>query len=103
VRGVVQPISIDDNGLGTKAFHNTAGFGIRLSLGTILFTTWIILAFCLTPWLLAMLLTILILPSYAFFYDYTEFIRTYISDIRLLSDKKLSGFFNDIRDRFIRI
>lgn len=89
--------------LRDRAFHNTAGFGIRLSLGTILFTTWIILAFCLTPWLVATLLTILILPSYAFFYDYTEFMRTYISDIRLSSDRKLSGFFNDIRDRFTRI
>ena len=89
--------------LRDRAFHNTAAFGIRLSLGTILFTTLIILAFCLTPWLVAILLTLLILPSYAFFYDYKEFMRTYISDIRLLSDKKLSGLFNDIRDRFSRI
>lgn len=89
--------------LRDRAFHNTAAFGIRLSLGTILFTTLIILAFCLTPWLVATLLTLLILPSYAFFYDYKEFMRTYISDIRLLSDKKLSGLFNDIRDRFSRI
>ena len=89
--------------LKDRAFHNTAAFGIRLSLGTILFTTLIILAFCLTPWLVAILLTLLILPSYAFFYDYKEFMRTYISDIRLLSDKKLSGLFNDIRDSFSRI
>lgn len=89
--------------LRDKAFHNTAAFGIRLSLGTILFTTLIILAFCLTPWLVAILLTLLILPSYLFFYDYKEFMRTYISDIKLLSDKKLSGIFNDIRDRFSRI
>lgn len=89
--------------LRDKAFHNTAAFGIRLSLGTILFTTLIILAFCLTPWLVAILLTLLILPSYLFFYDYKEFMRTYISDIKLLSDKKLSGIFNNIRDRFSRI
>lgn len=89
--------------LKDRAFHNTAGFGIKLAMGPLVFLLWTILAFCLTSWPTAMLLSLLTIPSYGFFYDYTEFIRTYISDLKLLNDKKTGRLFNEICRDFSKI
>lgn len=89
--------------LKDKAFHNTAGFGIKLGMGPLVFILWTVLSFCLTPWPVAILLTLLAIPSYGFFYDYTEFIRTCISDIKLLNNRKMSAAFEDIRSDFSKI
>lgn len=89
--------------LKDRAFHNTAGFGIKLAMGPFVFLLWTILAFCLTSWPAAMLLSLLTIPSYGFFYDYTEFIRTYISDLKLLNDKKTGRLFNEICRDFSKI
>lgn len=89
--------------LRDRAFHNTAGFGIKLAMGPLVFLVWAILAFCLTNWILALLLLLLAIPSYGFFYDYTEFIRIYISDLKLLRDKKMNNKFNNIQKRFTDI
>lgn len=89
--------------LRDRAFHNTAGFGIKLGMGLILFPVWTILAFSLTAWPVAILLTLLTIPAYGFFYDYKEFIRTYISDLKLLGNKKMSHYFNDIVSDFEKI
>lgn len=79
-----------------KAFHNTVGFGVKLALGTILLITYAILAFCLFPWPYALALTLLTIPSYSYFFDYLEGMRRYISDLKLLGEKKLRGKFKDI-------
>ena len=89
--------------LKDRAFHNTAGFGIKLAMGPLVFLLWTILAFCLTSWPVALLLSLLTIPSYGFFYDYTEFIRTYISDLKLLNSKKTSKFFDEICKDFSKI
>jgi hypothetical protein len=89
--------------LKDRAFHNTAGFGIKLGMGLILYPALIITAFCLTSWPVALLLSLLSVPAYGFFYDYVEFIRTYISDIRLLGNKKMSDSFNRICNTFSKI
>lgn len=89
--------------LKDRAFHNTAGFGIKLGMGLVLYPALIITAFCLTSWPVALLLTLLAVPAYGFFYDYTEFIRTYISDIRLRGNKKMSDSFNRICNTFSKI
>lgn len=89
--------------LKDRAFHNTAGFGIKLAMGPLVFIMWTILAFCLTAWPAAVLLTLLTIPSYGFFYDYKEFVRTFISDIKLLRNKKLSQQFNGIAEDFAKI
>ena len=47
-----------------KAFHNTVGFGVRLSLGNILFIIYAILAFCLLPWPYALAFIALSIPAY---------------------------------------
>lgn len=89
--------------LKDKAFHNTAGLGIKLGMGLIYFPIITALAFCLMPWLVASLLVLLAIPSYGFFYDYKEFIRTYISDIKLLNEKKMSVSFNKIISDFTKL
>lgn len=89
--------------LKDRAFHNTAGFGIKLGMGPLVFTGWTIAAFCLVPWPAALLFSLLTIPSYGFFYDYTEFIRIWISDIRLLGNRKLSKMYNDIIKEFENI
>ena len=89
--------------LRDRAFHNTAGLGIKLGVGPLVFLLWTVLAFCLTAWPVAVLLTLLTIPSYGFFYDYTEFIRTYVSDLKLLKDKSLSKAFNKLVSDFSKI
>ena len=79
-----------------KAFMNTVSFGIKLGLGTILSIIYAILAFCLAPWWLATILFALYIPSYAYFHDYIEGCRRWISDLRLIRDKKLYKEFRDI-------
>ena len=89
--------------LRDRAFHNTAGLGIKLGVGPLVFLLWTVLAFCLTSWPVAVLLILLTIPSYGFFYDYTEFIRTYVSDLKLLRDKSLSKAFNKLVSDFAKI
>jgi len=89
--------------LRDRAFHNTAGFGIKAGMGPLVFLLWTILAFCLTPWYIAVLLSLLTIPSYGFFYDYTEFLRIYLSDLKLLKDRKASRMFEKIQQRFSEI
>lgn len=86
-----------------KAFHNTVGFGVKLALGTILFIIYAILAFCLLSWPYALALTLLIIPSYSYFFDYIEGMRRYISDLKLLGEKKLKGKFKDIVKEFRKL
>lgn len=86
-----------------KAFHNTVGFGVKLALGTILLITYAILAFCLLPWPYALALTLLTIPSYSYFFDYIEGMRRYISDLKLLGEKKLRGKFKDIVKGFRKL
>ena len=86
-----------------KAFHNTVGFGVKLALGTILFIIYAILAFCLLSWPYALALTLLTIPSYSYFFDYLEGMRRYISDLKLLGEKKLRGKFKDIVKGFRKL
>ena len=86
-----------------KAFHNTVGFGVKLALGTILSIIYAILAFCLLPWPYALALTLLTIPSYSYFFDYLEGMRRYISDLKLLGEKKLRGKFKDIVKEFRKL
>lgn len=78
------------------AFRNTVSFGVRLAMKVILFPIYAALAFCLAPWWLATLLLLLYIPSYYYFHDYIEGCRRWISDIRLLKNRKLYKEFKSI-------
>ena len=86
-----------------KAFHNTIGFGVKLALGLILFPIYTVLAFCLLPWPYALALSLLTIPSYSFFFDYNEGMRRLISDIKVLSNKKIRKQFKEIVKRFDKV
>ena len=78
------------------AFKNTVSFGIKLGMKVILTPLYAVLAFCFTPWWLALTLLVLYFPSYYYFHDYLEGCRRWISDIKLLNNKKLYKTFKSI-------
>lgn len=78
------------------AFKNTVSFGVKLAMSIVLTPIYAALAFCLAPWWLAIALLLLWYPSYGYFYDYLEGCRRWISDIKLLCNKKLWKKFKGI-------
>ena len=83
-----------------KAFGNTVSFGVKLGLGAIWYPIVIALAFIFAPWQIATIISLLAIPSYNYFYDYTEFMRRIISDCRLISRKDLKNTFLKIQKDF---
>lgn len=86
-----------------KAFHNTIGFGVKLALGLILFPIYTALAFCFLSWPYALALSLLTIPSYSCFFDYNEWMRRFVSDIKVLSDKKIRKQFQEIVKNFDKV
>lgn len=86
-----------------KAFHNTIGFGVKLALGLILFPIYTVLAFCFLSWPYALALSLLTIPSYSYFFDYNEGMRRLISDIKVLSNKKIRKQFKEIVKKFEKV
>ena len=86
-----------------KAFHNTVGFGVKLGLGLVLYPIYTALAFCMLEWPYAIAILLLSIPSYSFFFDYNEGMRRFISDIRVLADKKMRSFYKDIVKDFKKL
>lgn len=79
-----------------KAFRNTVSFGIKLGMTQILLLVYAVLAFCYAPWWLAIILLILWNPAYGYFYDYIEGFRRFLSETRLLGNRKLWKKFKNI-------
>lgn len=79
-----------------KAFRNTVSFGVKLAMTTILLPLYAVLAFCNAPWWLAATMILLFLPSYSYFYDYIEGFRRFLSELRLLGNRKLWKKFKHI-------
>lgn len=86
-----------------KAFRNTVSFGVKLSLGNILFITYAVLAFCLLPWYTALAFLLLTIPSYSYFHDYIEGMRRFISDLNLMGEKDLHRTFKEITESYKKI
>lgn len=76
------PIILILRNVKDDAFYNTARYGVRLGLAIPALIVWSLLYFLLFNWKIAALLLILSLPSLKYLYDYGEFFRRYISDIR---------------------
>ena len=83
-------------GTRDRAFRNTVSLGVRLAMKWLIFPIYAALAFCLAPWWLAAALLILSIPSYYYLHDYIEGCRRWISDIKLLKNKKLYKEFKSI-------
>ena len=85
------------------AFRNTVSFGVKISLGDIVGIIYAILAFCLAPWWLALIMIGVYLPTYSYFHDYLEGCRRWFSDIRLYRSKELYKEFKQIVKDFLHI
>ena len=83
-----------------RAFKNTATFGVRLAGCLTYGPICIALAFSFMPWFYAILLLLLMIPTYPYFYDYNEFIRRFVSDIKLSFNSDLKKFKNEIIDTY---
>lgn len=86
-----------------KAFHNTVGFGVKLGLGLVLCPIYTALAFCFMKWPYAIAALLLSIPSYSFFFDYNEGLRRFVSDLKVLTDKKMRSFYKDIVKAFKKL
>lgn len=83
-------------GIKDKAFHNTVGFATK-AIGTVVMTLiWTIVCFLTLKWFIALPIVIASIFSAGFFYDYLEYLRIYISDVKLLFNKKLRKSFDKI-------
>ncbi len=80
-----------------KAFHNTVGFGSKFVWGILIFILILVITCILIPKSWGSLLLCLVIESYCgYFFDYNEAMRRFISDIRLMGEKKLRKFYKEI-------
>lgn len=80
------------NSFKDKAWGNTVSFGVETVLHPILMTLCIILTFCMLPWEIAAVSSLLFYPSYMYFIDFGEFLRRWFSDVRWIFNKKLGKY-----------
>ena len=90
-------------GVKDAAFGNTVSFGVKLGFKLVLTPLYLILAFCLAPWWLAIILLALYFPSYYYFHDYIEGCRRWFSDIKLIRNKKLYKEFKHIVKDYLNL
>lgn len=90
-------------GIKDRAFHNTVGFGVKLAGNIIFGLIYTILAFCLAPWWLALILLALAVPSYSMFFDYIEGCRRWFSDIKVHRCKKLRKSYKKITKEYYNL
>lgn len=83
-----------------KAFGNTVSFGVKLGLGAIWYPIVFALAFVFAPWPYALAGSLLAIPTYNYIYDYTEFLRVFISDCRLACNKGMRKAFKAVKKNF---
>lgn len=76
-------------GLKDKAFRNTANFCVEMVMHPLVMAAGITLLFCLVPWKFAALGSVFLYYSYVYFIDYNEWLRIWMSDIRLIFNGKL--------------
>ena len=74
-------------GLKDKAFRNTANYGVEVVMHPLVTAVGMTLLFCLVPWEIAALGSIFLYYSYVYFFDYNEFLRIWMSDIRWIFNK----------------
>lgn len=82
------PVLFTLRGVKDDAFYNTARYGIRLGLAIPALIIWTLVYFLLFNWKIAAVLLILSLPSFKFLYDYGNYFRRFISDVRWKLKKK---------------
>ena len=82
------PVILILRGVKDDAFYNTARYGIRLGLAIPALIVWSLIYFLLCDWMIAAVLLLLSLPSFKYLYDYGNYLRRFISDVRWKRKKK---------------
>ncbi|MCQ2308392.1 MAG: 1-acyl-sn-glycerol-3-phosphate acyltransferase [Bacteroidales bacterium] len=85
------------HGLKDKAFSNSVNFVVELLMHPLVMAVGITLLFCLVRWPIAIAGSIFLYYSYMFFYDYCQYVRKWMSDVRWIFSKELRKEFNDIK------
>lgn len=80
-----------------KTFYNSASIGIKIGMTPVMIVLWACMFTCLFPWPAAAVLTLLSLPSYNFVWDYCEFTRIFVSDIRLALNTTIRNEYSNIK------
>ena len=81
-----------------KAFRNTARYGCKLAISPIVFLLLGIVGFLTLPWYGALILLAAFIPSLSCFYDFMEYSRVLLSDIKLRLDPQLRAEFAAIKE-----
>ena len=76
------PILLILRGVKDDAFYNTTRYGVRLGMAIPAVIIWSLVFFLLFSWKIAAVLLLLSLPSLKYLYDYGNFFRRFISDLR---------------------
>ena len=84
------------NGLKDKAFRNTVNVCVELILHPLIMASGVTLLFCLVPWEFAILGSIFLYYSYVFYFDYSEYVRIWTSDLRWTFNKSLRREFKEL-------
>lgn len=82
--------------LKDKAFRNTVNVCVELILHPLIMATGVTLLFCLVPWEFAALGSIFLYYSYVFYFDYSEYVRLWTSDLRWVFNKNLRREFKEL-------
>ena len=82
--------------LKDKAFRNTVNVCVELLLHPLIVTTGVTLLFCLVPWEFAILGSIFLYYSYVLYFDYSEYVRIWTSDLRWTFNRKLRKEFKEL-------
>lgn len=89
--------SIITNKLKDKAFSNSVNFVVELLMHPLMLAVGTTLLFCLTPWQVAVIGIVFIYYSYVFTFDYYQYIRKWLSDIRWTFNRELRDEFNELK------
>jgi len=82
--------------LKDKAFRNTVNVCVELIMHPLIMATGVTLLFCLVPWKIALLGSIFLYFSYIYYFDYSEYVRLWTSDLRWTFNKKLRKEFKEL-------
>lgn len=83
--------------LKDKAFSNSVNFAVEMLMHPLTLAVGTTLLFCLTPWQVAILGTIFVYYSYVFTFDYYQYIRKWLSDIRWTFSRELRKEFKELK------
>lgn len=89
--------SIILNGLKDKAFRNTVNISVELVLHPLLMIVGIFLLFSYTDVMIAIFGSILLWLSYIFWFDFSDYIRIWASDVRWIFNGKLRKEFKALK------